>query len=1209
MKAFLALLLVPFLALAQPTIIPGLSPTPLGSVSIELDASQLSVDAGADLVVTGMSATNVLTVGGLANYRVAWSRLAGPGNLTFTASNAASNVVTASVDGTYDLQAMVKIGPYYRADFRTITFGSPPPPVNTPPTITSIANQTASEGASILSIPFTVGDDVTAPGSLTVLATSSNTDLLPNINVTLGGSGASRTVSLAPVAHSNGVSTVTISVTDGGSLSTQTSFTATWNAVNDAPTSSQIANQTFSEDGSAAPTVTISDVETSATALTITATSSNQALLTDASVVPTGTGATRTIPLNPIANANGTSTITYTVSDGTASAVKTFLVTVNAVNDTPVVQNLPNQAGSIGQAVVIPWYANDVEDGGNGLTYTRGSSSTATVPLANITFGGSNTNRTVTITGAAAGTSTITVTATDSGVLFASDTFDFVVSAPANTPPTITDIANQTISEDGNTGALAFTIGDAETAAGSLGLSATSSNPALVPTGNVVFGGSGASRTVAVTPVANQFGSSTITITVSDGAATATDAFTVTVSSVNDAPTISNIGNQTTNEDTAITVNPVVGDVETAVSSLTLSGTSSNTTLVPNGNVVASGTGATRTVVITPAANQFGTTTITLTVGDGTTTAQDTFVVTVNAQNDLPTISDITDRTTAYQTSTGAIGFTVGDVETAAGSLTVSGTSNNQTLVPNANITFGGSGASRTVTVVPANGQSGSATITVVVSDGTGSVQDTFVLTVDPDAPVGAGYFVTTTGAFGNHGTNLAAPWNLDRARQRISGIPASGKTVFIRAGRYTGQDWNFSASGVTYSGYADEWPSIGQNDLLAGHITIHPSADDITFRQIWFENLDRQSSAEGIYTSGDARRTKFLHCVILNMPQGLALQDNRSDGGGFEIYGTVLLFNGWNNSATDAGGHNCYFQHANLSDSLQFENNIDAYSFSKLLNCGGSAAAFNRNFLIYQNILLYGGAASQAGADLGRPTENIALVGNTPIEAGIYKDNSGYTGSLLFGYPDPQNVSMTVTGNYEVHPAFPNGTFSGMQFTKFTTLIITNNILDVSFDPTMDLDNTGAVTRTINNNSYYGTLDFTPGGTFAGWQGNGYDAAGSATTSHRSTLYIRYYLNSRYGHRHKSHVFIHNPASSSTVNIDGSAAGLAINDQFVVLNAVHPDLTQTHAFRVVASGTYLGNPIPISMTSLTVAQPAGVSYTIPNASPKVAALIVKKIN
>jgi hypothetical protein len=99
-----------------------------------------------------------------------------------------------------------------------------------------------------------------------------------------------------------------------------------------------------------------------------------------------------------------------------------------------------------------------------------------------------------------------------------------------NSPPTISAIADQATQPGIAVGPLAFTIGDAPTAATSLTLTATSSNAALVPVGNVVFGGSAASRTVTVTPVAGQQGTSTITIAVKDGHnASTTEAFLLTV--------------------------------------------------------------------------------------------------------------------------------------------------------------------------------------------------------------------------------------------------------------------------------------------------------------------------------------------------------------------------------------------------------------------------------------------------------------------------------------------------------------------------------------------------------------------------------------------------------------------------------------------------------------------------------------------------------
>jgi hypothetical protein len=199
----------------------------------------------------------------------------------------------------------------------------------------------------------------------------------------------------------------------------------------------------------------------------------------------------------------------------------------------------------------------------------------------------------------------------------------------------------------------------------------------------------------------------------------------------NTAPTISNVANQSVNEDTATAALPVVlGDDFTAVASLTVTGTSSNVTLVPNANIVLGGSGANRTVTITPAANQSGTATITLTASDGALTATDTFTLTVTAVNDAPTISNITDRSIAVNSNTGAIGVTIGDIETAATSLTLTRASSNPTLVPLSGIVLGGTGASRTVTVTPAANQLGSSTITVTVSDGTLTTSDTFLVTV-----------------------------------------------------------------------------------------------------------------------------------------------------------------------------------------------------------------------------------------------------------------------------------------------------------------------------------------------------------------------------------------------------------------------------------------------------------------------------------------------
>ena len=100
-----------------------------------------------------------------------------------------------------------------------------------------------------------------------------------------------------------------------------------------------------------------------------------------------------------------------------------------------------------------------------------------------------------------------------------------------NTPPTISNLPDQTTTAGVATPAIPFTIGDSELTAASLTLAKTSTDTTLVPLDNIVFGGSGSSRTVTVTPAPNRTGTCSITITVGDGSSTATDSFTLSVDS------------------------------------------------------------------------------------------------------------------------------------------------------------------------------------------------------------------------------------------------------------------------------------------------------------------------------------------------------------------------------------------------------------------------------------------------------------------------------------------------------------------------------------------------------------------------------------------------------------------------------------------------------------------------------------------------------
>ena len=474
-----------------------------------------------------------------------------------------------------------------------------------------------------------------------------------------------------------------------------------------------------------------------------------------------------------------------------------------AANTPPTISNIADRSTAEDTGTgPVAFTVGDTETAVGSLTVSGVSSDQSVVANGGIVFGGTGANRTVSVTPVAnaSGTATITVTVSD-GSLTASDTFVLTVTA-VNDPPTIGSVANQTTPAGTAVGPLPFTVGDVETAPGSLTLSANSSDPTLVPVANIVFGGSGANRTVTVTPATGSTGTALVTLTVNDGTGTAATSFNVTVTASNTAPTISNIADRSTAEDTGTgAIAFTVGDGETAAGSLTLSGASSNQSVVANGGIAFGGSGANRTVSVTPVANANGTATITVTVSDGSLTASDTFVLTVTAVNDPPTIGSIANQTTASGTAVGPLPFTVGDVETAPGSLTLTGSSSNPALVPAGNIVFGGSGANRTVTVTPATGSTGTALITMTVSDGTDTASTSFTLTVTstPSAPL---TFARSGGAFSNGGgTTLSVQLTGVQAGSLIVAYvkwegAAGTATVSDGTGMFTADAMNNAANG-----------------------------------------------------------------------------------------------------------------------------------------------------------------------------------------------------------------------------------------------------------------------------------------------------------------------------------------------------------------------------------------------------------------------------
>lgn len=173
-----------------------------------------------------------------------------------------------------------------------------------------------------------------------------------------------------------------------------------------------------------------------------------------------------------------------------------------------------------------------------------------------------------------------------------------------------------------------------------------SSNPLLVPDSNVRFSQAGNSRTLTITPTANQSGEAVLQILASDGSMTATQRVSLTVRPLNDSPTVSRISDQTIpSTATSVVVPFSVGDVETPCASLAVRVFSSKPDVLPNDALSLSGNGASRALTIRPVSGKSGKATVTVQASDGKTTTSREFTALLGTANRAPLVNAGADQT------------------------------------------------------------------------------------------------------------------------------------------------------------------------------------------------------------------------------------------------------------------------------------------------------------------------------------------------------------------------------------------------------------------------------------------------------------------------------------------------------------------------------------------------------------------------------------
>ncbi len=441
-----------------------------------------------------------------------WTKVSGPGTVTF--GNATSNNTTASFStaGTYVLRLTASDGSLQGFDELTVTVASAPV-VNQPPNVNAGSDQTIQlPGTASLSATVTDDGLPSSPGTVT----RTWTRVSGPGTVTFGNASANNTTASFSAA---GTYVLRLTASDG-SLQASDDVTITVlaaAAVNQPPTVNAGNDQQIQLPSTASLSATVTDdgLPSSPGSVTRTWTRvSGPGTVTFSNATSNNTTASF--------SAAGTYVLRLTASDGSLQASDDITITVLAaapVNQPPSVNagndqqiQLPNTASL---SAIVTDDGLPSSPGSVTRTWTR-VSGPGTVTFSNATSNNS------TASFSAAGTYVLRLTASD-GSLQASDdiTITVLAAAPVNQPPVVNVGSNQTIQLPA-TANLSATVTDT---GGPL------ATPTLIWTqvsgpGTVTFGNPNSANTTAEFSTAGTY---VLRLTANDGQLTSFDELTVTV--------------------------------------------------------------------------------------------------------------------------------------------------------------------------------------------------------------------------------------------------------------------------------------------------------------------------------------------------------------------------------------------------------------------------------------------------------------------------------------------------------------------------------------------------------------------------------------------------------------------------------------------------------------------------------------------------------
>jgi hypothetical protein len=665
-------------------------------------------------------------------------------------------------------------------------------------------DSTNMASATIVIANGQVGDALSVAGALPSGITASYNASTFTLTLSGSASKAAYQTALGQIRYASSsddpgsvARSINVTVSDGAATSNTAVATVAVIPVNDAPVNTLPAGSwAVSEDGTVSLTglsVADPDIGSGTTTVTLSVGSGTLTAATASGVTVTGSGSA-TITLSgtlssinaylssaarpsftPVADFNGSITLTMTSSDGQLTDTDTQTISVTPVADIANDTATTNEDSSVD--IVVD--ANDsFENPGHAITAINGSAIVANGVVGVV--GGTvrlNANGTLTFTPNANvnGSTSFTYTVTSGGVTetaTVSVTIAAVNDAPVNTVPGAQTIAEDTplavpgvsvtdVDGDLLTTTVTVTNGIANVTTGT-GATITSNGTATVRIAGTAAQINAALAGLIYTPTADYNGAAQITVQTTDGSLTDTDTVAIAVTPVADIVADS----LTTNEDTSITFNAITGTNGASADNFENPGRVVTSVTQPpagQGTVTFAADG---TITYTPAANFNGTTSFTYTVTSGGVTETAAVTVIVAAVNDAPVNTVPPAQTTAEDTSivfspSGGNAIVVSDVDNGSLTVTIAVTNGSFSLSGTAGLSFtsGDGTADQTMTFsgtttainaalagasyAPVADYNGPAQISVQTSDGTLAANSAIAVTITPVADI-ANDFVST---------------------------------------------------------------------------------------------------------------------------------------------------------------------------------------------------------------------------------------------------------------------------------------------------------------------------------------------------------------------------------------------------------------------------------------------------------------------------------